>query len=473
VTTVGVRRSVLWWRLRLLDPWPLIAVGIAAVLAWLSLSRPMFVQLAAVVVLALPLLLSAKARVLFIVAGTILVFGPPELTDAKLLFLFGASVAVAGAFGQSRALVGTPAYMDLKPMLIGSFALLLVIAISLPVAQFNDVPGEDWLRDVAPYVLLAWSPLFAFDAHRAFGTAALERLLVLAGLITAASFMFRWYEARQITVGGLEPFALTSLLLVGALFALAFSRAIDGSRGRMIWLVLAAGVATIVGSTGTRTALVLLAAPPAIVLGTGDRFARRSFRFAFALPMAAALVAVGSQSLFKLLDADVEKVTNRFQLLLTSGRSSDQSYQDRVQEIHAAWGLFKTEPVFGVGPGHVIPWSNANGTRFENVFVDTPVGLLPDYGVVGALVVALFAGCFVASFRRMRRRAGRGTTTQLALIGFAAVVLAYSVLLVPFEDKGLAVGLVLLLGLALREASGGSPDGGSGGWAPPPAVSRD
>jgi O-antigen ligase len=453
MTAISARSSLRWRRMRFLDPWPLVAIAVAGLVAWVFTSRPTLVQLAAILLLSLPLLFSARVRVLFIVAGTVLVFGPPELTTTKLLFLFGATVALAGAVAQSRSLTRTPAYCDLRPLLIGSFGLLLVIGLSLPVAHLNGVPDEDWLRDVAPYVLLAWSPMFAFDAQRAFGVPALRLILVVAGLVTAASFMFRWYEAREITVGGLAPFALTSLLLVGALFSLAIARALDAGKGRMTWLVIGSAAATMVGSTGTRTALVLLAAPLAITLGTGRRFARRSFRLAFALPIAAALIAVGSQSLFKLLDADVEKVSNRFELLFTSGRSSDQSYQDRLAEIQSAWGLFKSAPLFGVGPGHVIPWSNG-AARFNNQFVDTPVGFLPDYGIVGVMALIFFLGSFVATLRRLRRRWGERTISQLALIGFCGVIVAYSALLVPFEDKGMAVGLILLLAAALREPRG-------------------
>jgi O-antigen ligase len=456
VTAISARRTLRWGRLRFVDPWPGVAIAVAGAAAWALTWRPVLLQLAALLLLALPLLFSAKARVLFIVVGTVIVFGPPELTTSKLLFLFGATVALVGSIAQARGLTRSPAYRDLKPLLIGSFGLLLVIGLSLPVAHFNGVTGQDWLRDVAPYVLLAWSPMFAFDAQRAFGLRALQGILVLAGLVTATSFMFRWYEARQITVGGLAPFALTSLLLVGALFALAIAKALDDTKRRVVWLLIGSLVAAVVGSTGTRTAIVLLAAPLAIILGTGSGFTRRSVRLAFALPIAAALVAVGSYSLFRLLDADVEKVSNRFELLFTPARSSDQSYQDRLQEIQSAWALFKTDPLLGVGPGHVIPWSNRSGVRFKNQFVDTPVGFLPDYGIVGLIAMSLFVGSFLAVLRRLRRRAGERTTAQLALIGFGGVILAYSVLLVPFEDKGLGVGLILLLAMAFQESRGHS-----------------
>jgi O-antigen ligase len=451
VNAITAGHSLRWSPLRRLDPWPVLATIIAVGASWIFAGRPMLLELAAILLLILPLLVSARSRVLFFAVGSVMVFGPEELTSAKLLFLFGASVALVGAFVQGRALARTPAYADLKPLLRASFALLVIVGLSLPVAHFNGVPETDWLRDVGPYVLLAWSPLFAFDAQRAFSIPALQVVLVLVGLIAGTSFMFRWYEARQIVAGGLAPFALTSLLLVGGLFSQAIAKALDGTRRRLAWLALGSLVLALVGSTGTRTAVVLLAAPLAIAIGTRRRLTQRSVRFALALPIAAVLVALGTHSLFRLVDADPEAVSNRVELLLSPGSRSDQSYQDRRAEVQSAWKLFKNEPLFGVGPGHKIPWSNSRA-RFDNPFVDTPVGFLPDYGVVGLVAIGFLVASFVLVLRRLRRRAGEVTTSQLALIGFSAVILAYSVILVPFEDKGLAVGLMLLLAMSIRES---------------------
>jgi hypothetical protein len=85
--------------------------------------------------------------------------------------------------------------------------------------------------------------------------------------------------------------------------------------------------------------------------------------------------------------------------------------------------------------------------------VDSPVAFLADYGLVGLLVAVLLVGGFVSVVRRLRRRTGGRTTMQLALVGFGAIVLAFSVAVVPFEDKGLSAGLILLLSLAAREAA--------------------
>jgi hypothetical protein len=43
---------------------------------------------------------------------------------------------------------------------------------------------------------------------------------------------------------------------------------------------------------------------------------------------------------------------------------------------------------------------------------------------------------------------------SLALLGYGGIVAAYAVLQVALEDKGFAVGLILLMAIALRDTFG-------------------
>jgi O-antigen ligase len=440
-------------RWRTVDPWPILALPVALAASWLFTTRPRLIELLALLVLALPLLMSSKVRVVFLLVGTVTVFGPPELTLPKLLFLFGSGVALAGAFLRSRSLVRTPPYEAVRPLLLGSAGMLVVVVLSFPVAHANGVAPTDWLRDVAPYVLVAWAPLFAFDAHLTFGARGLRRLVILMGLAGSASFMTRWLVNREITTiipGGI---GLGTLLLGGALFSLGMAVALNGTRGRFRWLLLAAFVLAMLASTATRTAVVFLAAPIAIMLGSRQHLARRSLRLLAVLPLAAALVTAGTYSLLKVFQADEDVVAARFRLLLESGSADDQSYVARRSQAEAAWALFRSAPLYGVGPGHVIPWTDARGIEARNPIVDSPLGLLADYGLMGLTAVTFFAVSFVRVVRRLRRTVGERTTAQLALMGFGAIVLAHAALQVPFEDKGLAAALLLLFAVALHEAS--------------------
>jgi O-antigen ligase len=453
VTALAARWALLRHRRPSTEPWAIPAFAAALTAGWLFESRLMLIELAAVLLLALPLLVSPKTRVIFIVVGTVGIFGPSELNPSKMLFLFGATVALGGALWRGRELVRTPAYADLKPLFHSSFALLFVVALSLPVAHFNGVPDKEWLRDVAPYVLLSWAPVFALDAQSAFSIRALRRLIALVGLAGAAIFAKYWYQGHEISTAFSGDAGLATLLLSAALFSFAFAMALDGEKGRWRWLALGSLVFAMLATTGARTAAVLLVAPFAIAVGTRQGLARRWVRLAVVLPIAALLVAIGAQSLLRLVNANSERVTERVNLLFQAGGGSDASYVNRLNEIDAAWALFRSAPVFGVGPGHIIPWTDTQGDVREQATIDPPVGFLVDYGLVGLLAVGYLAASFVAVLRRLRRRAGERTTAQLALIGFGTVLVAYSFLQTPFEDKGLGTGLILLLAVASREAT--------------------
>jgi hypothetical protein len=444
------------------DPWPLLAVPLALAAGWLFTTHPRLIQLAALLVLAVPLVVSPRTRILFVIVGTLTIFGPAELTDAKLLFLFGATIAIAGAFIRSRSLVRTPAYADLRPLLRASAALLLVVAISLPVAHFNGVAEKEWLRDVAAYVLVAWAPLFALDAQAAFGTRALYRLIAAAGLIGATGFMTKWLVGREISSSISGEIVLSTFLLGAALFSVAMAMALDGERSRIVWLTLGAIVLAMMATTGTRSSLVYLAAPIVILIGTRRHLARRSLRLLVVVPIAGLLVGIGVYSLLRVVQADESVVTGRFELLFQSGDETDQSYVARRNQARGAWSEFRSAPLLGSGPGHKITWRDSRGGRVTSATSDTPVAFLADYGLAGAVAVAFLVAAFVSVARRIRRRAGGRTTVQLALIGFAAVVAGYGVLQVPFEDKGLSVGLLLLLAVATRDAS----DRAAGAGAP-------
>jgi O-antigen ligase len=434
--------------------WAAVATACAVLAGIAFVVSPVLVLLPVAALLASPLLVSPKVRVLFLVIGTVAVFGPSELNAAKILFLFGATLALVGAFSHSRTLMQTPAYADIRPLLLASFALLVVVALSMPVARFNGVAFQEWLRDVAPYVLLAWAPLFALDAQSAFDVRALRRLIAVVGVIAAVAFTMNWYTRRELATSLTDTeYGLATLLLSAALFSFAISIALDADTGRLRWLVLAALVFGMIATTGTRSAAVLLIAPLAVLFGTRERFTQRSLRFLAMLPIAAILVLLSAQSLLKLVSADPEVVATRLEVLAQSGTSEDASYQDRLNAINSAWDLFARAPLSGVGPGHAIPWVDHSGATQNNPFVDTAAGFLPDYGLIGLVAVVFAAVAFVSVVRRLQLRTGVRTTAQLALIGLGVVIVAYTPLQVPFEDKGLSVGLILLLAITLREAS--------------------
>jgi O-antigen ligase len=406
------------------------------------------------------LVVNGRARALVVVFGALLVFqSSAELNAPKLLYLAAVAVCVGAALFRLPLLTTTRAYHDLRPLLRSSAVMVALIVFSFFVARSNDVLVTAWLRDVAPYLMVAVAPLFALDAQASFSPRALRRLLVLAGLLGALGFATRWLTNRGIADLGFIPVGLPTLLLASTVFSYGFSSLLHGTRRRIAWIVLTSVVFAMLLSTGTRTTFVLLGAPLAIVFGSRKRLGQRALRLAVAVPLAAIVVFASAQALLTLTDADRAALTKRMEVFQSTGdRTSDRSYLDRVSQNEAAWELFRDSPLVGIGPGRTIPWNNSFGVRQENPTIDSPLSYPAKFGLVGLASTLVFVAAFAATLRRFNRRTGEATVAQLALIGFAAVVAGWSLLQNPYEDKGFSIALIVLLAVASRAAADSDED---------------
>lgn len=426
---------------------------VAAVLAGrLVITHRHMAELAAALVLMLPLLLSPRVRTIFIVFGGMLVFQSSDaLTARKLLFLLGAAVCVAGALANTWKRSRQPVAHDVAPLFAASRAYVLLVLASLPVSLAYGTPRKEWVRDASVYLLFAAAPVLAFDAQTGFSPRGLRRLLVAAGAAGTAAYAAQWLALRGIVhIPG--SFGLPTFLLGGALFAYAIAVVLEGDRNRLRWLVVASAVLAAFTVTGTRSSLVFLAAPVAILIGSRRHAARRFLRLAIALPIAALLVGLSIQYFVHEAGAKSDVLTQRLQLLFHSGGANDGSYIDRRNEDLAAWKLFREHPVLGAGPGHPIPWINNGGTLVTKATVDSPLEYLAKFGLLGLWPLVVLAVSLGRVLRRLRRRTGERSIAQLALIGYAGIFVAWSVLSVAFDDKGFASGVLVLLAVALGEA---------------------
>jgi hypothetical protein len=436
-----------------------ISVAAAAAASWLHGSHPRLVLLPAVLLAMLPLLLYARARILFLVFGGLFIFQSSSSLDApKLLFLLGLTFSLAGAVLAARAAGDSSAAQDARPMYYASLAFAGLLAISLPVSMVEGTPHKSWLRDIAPYAIFAAAPLLAVDAQRAFSTRALRHLIILAGAAGTIAFTLRWLTLRGIVTVS-SKFGLPTLLLAGALFALAIAAALEGRAKRFQWLLLASVVLTMLLTTGTRSAGVLLAAPLVIVFGARRHLARRVLRLAAIIPVVAVLIVFGVRGFVGATNANGAALGSRIGLFFKTGSASDQSYASRAVQADSAWKVFTHHPLLGQGPGALISWTDASGAVQSGLSIDTPLSYLAKFGALGFFPLIVLVVGFVGVLRNVHRRCGRRTVAQFALLGFGAIVLAYSFLEVPFEEKGISSGLLLLLALVLSEASDGSGDG--------------
>jgi O-antigen ligase len=341
-------------------------------------------------------------------------------------------------------------------LLRGSIAMLALVFISLFVSRSHGVARVDWLRDVAPYLLFALAPLFAFDAQSAFSRKALVRLLVSAGLIAAAAFATYWVEQRHIANLPFARFALASFLFPAALVAYAIATALQARRHRGRWVFLAVLGFALLIATGTRSTLIVALAPIVAVFAARRERAARLGRLALVGPVALVLMLAAAYGVLTVTHASHTVIGNRLTILKHSGSSSDASYADRQAQAHVAGRVFSAHPVFGAGPGTYFNWKMTNGEQRSAFNIDTPVDFPAKYGVVGLGMVAFLLLAY-GSFLKSAFRISHPRPETLALAAYLGVALANALLANPFEDKGWTLGLILLLALVLRTSGGSAP----------------
>ena len=428
----------------------LLSAFVACVIGVAVVSKPVAALLPLVALGALLLVVDARARIIFVVFGGLLILQSSDSVGLlKLAYLGGVLVSLGGAlFGISRSSDWFKRRLA-TPLLRASLAVSALIMISLFVSREHGVAPTDWLRDAAPYVLFALTPIFALDAQSAFSRKGLIRLLVCAGLVATASYATNWLEQRHIVNLPFSQFALSSFMLPAGLFVYAIATALHASHRRAGWLALAVGVFALLIVTGTRETLILALAPLAAVVGARRYLSARFVRLALLGPVALLLTVAAAYSVAEVTHASTAKIGERIAILKSTGTSSDASYLDRQAQTSAAADVFYANPIFGAGPGTRFNFTVANGDRTSAFVLDTPVDFAAKFGIVGLGVLVFLVGCYT-SFMRLSFRFDHPRPETLALAAYGVVTLAGCVLQNSVEDKGFSVALVLLLALVLQ-----------------------
>lgn len=405
---------------------------------------------------------SATVRVAAVVFGGLVALqSSQELSPLKLVYL----VVVVAAVGVSalRWSRNRSRHDLLAPLLVWSLMFMLMMLISLGTAAANRVGLESWVRDAAPYLLLAVTPVLVADYSTSVGPRWLGFLFLAAGVLNAASYSVYWLEKRALTDLDLSKFVLPTFALGAGLFALA-SAAIVQARVSPIQRVSVAGIAGLLGAlmliNGTRSSLLILAAPIAVVLlGDVGSTHRRAARFITYGALAVALSLVGANTIAAATEADVARAVDRLSsaLRLFDDPVAYQSFDERLEQSVRAWRAFEIAPLIGTGPGHEIVYLDVAGLPHSTFTPDTPLSYLYKFGVLGLVLLAALVVIVVRLVARLIA-AGRGwLRADIALAAYGAIWLVNLPLGLPFEDKGFALALLLLLPLAINQRS--SADG--------------
>jgi hypothetical protein len=427
-----------------------VALGLGAAVA---VDPALALGIPAAGVLTLLVLARGDARIATVVFGGLVVF--QSSTDVSMLkYGYLGLVLLSYAAALTRVCrAGSDELTILRPALLASAPLAALLAVSLPVALGDGVRLSDWFRDGFPYLLLVMVPALAFDASKTVRAAVLRRFLVLAGLLTTVSFTFTWLERRGVGVLDVTRIGAYSIGLIACLFSYAVVRAALGP-GRVRWFAVVISLLVGVLVTGTRSGLVLGGAF-AGVLGSAARCRVPLPRISAVLLPLAVAAALGTPWLASKVSSDPDFLKTRVSsavAVASGGVEDDQSLLARRNDYQAAYTQVTRHVWLGTGPGYryVRPSLTRRVVR-ESYTLDTPLTTVAKFGVVGTALCLCYLVSLGLAFRRSYRAAGPShvATAGRALAAVFVVFLPFGSLL---EDKGMAIGLLLLLALLPREA---------------------
>jgi hypothetical protein len=404
------------------------------------------------------------ARPLGVVVGALLALQSSQVLDpAKLAFLAVTVIALSGSVVATWRMRGSPLVAAARPWLIASLVISAIVGASLPVALASGTAAGTWLRDAAPYLLVAAAPWLAID----LGSSASPRLATLAitivGFLATLSFTITWLERRGFVDLPIDRLVFPSFVLAMALLALVVARSISDRSNRYAWAAAAGLVIGMLLETGTRTTLALTLIPIVLLLDTlrvrGLGFGRTAFvPSAVPLVVAALFVLPGVvSSLTEPRSSETVGATQsptpnddgRFGTLTAVVSGSDTSMGLRWAQSVAAWNAFVSSPIVGRGPGVVITWVDDSGNTVAGYTADTPLTVLAKFGLAGLVIWIALAWASIETLQRLRRAGGVSLDARSAFLGLAVGLVALAPFGAQLEDKGTGLAIILFLGLAL------------------------
>jgi hypothetical protein len=393
------------------------------------------------------IVVSPLARVVLVVFGGLLVFQSSQSLDPpKIAYLAGFTIAFAAALPNFRLALEGPGRVA-RGVVAGAFVFAAMLLLSLAVSMAHGDDPSLWVRGVAPYVLFAAMPVFAFDAALSIPRRTLTALLLLAGTVATAAYVVEWAARRRDLVQlALNHVAVASNLLPASLFALALAYALRARRFRWLWAAIAGLVLLAMLLTGSRSNLVLLGALPFVYLSVGGGPVSRTARFVAIAVIVLALAAAGLAVVQNSPGFAGGVLADRLASVVTvlSNPTSDASFRDRAAETAAALRDWSASPFLGTGPAHLVVWSTPGGDGGAWLDIDSPLMYPMRFGWLGMVVLGGVALAWLSFIRKMDASVARA-----ALAGVWGVALAWSLIGSAIDDKGFTMALLLGLAIAL------------------------
>jgi len=440
--------------------------------------------------------MTGAARPFAVVAGALVVLQSSQSLDVtKLAFFAVAILALSWSVLQAWRTRSSALVNGARPWLITSLIVAAIVGISLPVALANGTAVGTWVRDAAPYALVAAAPWLALDLGTAVSPRVATWATVVAGSLATISFTIIWVQRRNLVDLPIDRLVLPSFVLATAFFALAVAHSIWGPRDRFKWAAIAAVVIGLLLTTGTRTTLALTAIPVVLLVDAALIGGRGTLRNSLppalapllvvavlampgmlrslsgplvelpvATPLATSAAGVGSSApggpdaTSAQTSQPIPEDAGRFGTLDEVVTGNDVSLRLRWDQTVAAWNIFVSSPLVGRGLGVTIPWINSDGKPVIEFSADTPITVLAKFGLLGIVIWVTLGWATISTLRRLRQTGRPGSVARSALLGLATGLVVLSPFGAQLEDKGTGLALVLLLGIAFAVIRTSGPD---------------
>jgi O-antigen ligase/polysaccharide polymerase Wzy-like membrane protein len=427
------------------------AAAVVAVLAGALVAENPDIAIALGIAPIILLLLSSPlARLIVISFGGLLTFqSSSEVSLLKSAYLLCFLVSLIGALVSLSRDGSAARGLPTQRVAAAGWVMLSLVGLSFVPALLYGTPLVDWLRDGFSYLLFGAAPLLAIDYARHISRRILTVVFLSCGALATASFFLSWIARRHIGELGARGLGFSSFFLSVALISFAVSKTPWPGSRRFGWSFVAAVALLGLLATATRSSLVVLVA---VIVALTLAPTRLGTRVLGAAALASLTIGLGIFALKGGIASnliDVQKTTTRLATVVSAVAhpGSDQTVAERRRQTHEAMKWFETAPVMGVGPGHTITPASGSGEA-NGYFVDSPAGFLAKFGLAGLFGLTVFLSLLG---RFLKRAKARATPAGLALIAFLATTIVWSVLGTPFDDKGTALALGLLLALTIQE----------------------
>jgi hypothetical protein len=436
---------------------------VSAVIGIGIVQAPIVMLAAAMLALVSPLLERPLARLVFVVVGGAAVLGASDtLSTGEIVYVLGSGLVVGMALLRMPSLRGSKAYAEIRFVLYLSLTFGAYVLFRSVLAISIGVSPSDVLRESASLLLFAFIPLLALDAGTGSRPKQIKAIFVVISLSATVSYALIWLSRR-----GLSTFTTETIGLVGGLPAALFCYVSAGfllGRRRLLWAVAASGVLALILLGGNRSGLIVLCGVLAIALVGRRGRSLRILRLAVTGSLVAILAVITLGYTARGLGVDTSVLSSRYESVLRpSGLISDQAVDVRLTQTRAAWDVLQEQPILGAGPGYAFIWTDPL-TRLPRTspYIDSPLQFPAKFGAVG---VVFWLGLLFAYGSLLIRITRSPNLYRAALLGFGAVMAAWSFVGSPMEDKGGALGLLLLIALSLSigeqvmETEGSGQDG--------------